>query len=305
MITTEQLNEAREIVYARMSPTLQTPWPLLKERTGVEVWVKHENQTPTGAFKVRGGLVLMALRKRAGLINGVISATRGNHGQSLPFAARLHDIATVIVVPRGNSVEKNAAMRALGAELVEHGDDFNEAFDHAVALSSERSLDLIGSFVPELVQGVATYGAELFEAAGALDRVYVPIGMGSGICSLILVRDLLGLKTRIIGVVSQNANAYALSVKAGEVVATNRADTFADGMAVRIRIQRRWKSFWRVADEIVEVSDPEIAQAIRIYYTDTHNMAEGAGAAALAALFKQRDKLQGKRAGVDFDRRQY
>jgi threonine dehydratase len=298
MITSEQLNEAREIVYKVMSPTLQTPWPLLKERTGVEVWVKHENQTPTGAFKVRGGLVLMASRKRAGLTNGIISATRGNHGQSLPFAARLYDIPTTIVVPKGNSLEKNAAMRALGASLVEHGDDFNEALDHAVALSDERGLDLIGSFVPELVQGVSTYGAELFDAAGELDTVYVPIGMGSGVCSLIGVRDLLGLKTKIVGVVSENANAYALSFEAGEVISTNSADTFADGMAVRIPHPDALEIILKGADHIVEISDAEIAEAVRIYYTDTHNIAEGAGAAALAGLMKERDKLQGKRAGV-------
>jgi threonine dehydratase len=298
MITADQLNEAKAIVYDAMGPTLQAPWPLLKQRTGVEVWVKHENHTPTGAFKVRGGLVLMAQRNKADLSTGIVSATRGNHGQSLPFAARRYDIPVTIVVPKGNSIEKNAAMQALGAELVEHGDDFNEAVDHAVQLSNERHLDLVGSFVPELVRGVSTYAAELFDAAGELDTVYVPIGMGSGICSLIAVRDLMGLKTGIVGVVAQKANAYALSVKAGVVIPTNTADTFADGMAVRIPHPEALDIILKGAERIVEVSDHQIAKAVRIYYTDTHNIAEGAGAAALAALLKERGTLQGKRAGV-------
>ncbi|MCP4936509.1 MAG: threonine dehydratase [bacterium] len=298
MVTADQLNEARKIVYASMQPTLQTPWPLLQEHLGVEVWVKHENHTPTGAFKVRGGLVLMAQRQRDGLTNGIVSATRGNHGQSLPFAARQYNIPVTIVVPKGNSVEKNKAMQGLGATLVEFGQDFNEAFDHAIALSDERQLDLIGSFIPELVQGVSTYGAELFEAADELDTVYVPIGMGSGICSLIGVRDLMGLKTGIVGVVSQNANAYALSYKTGAVTATNSADTFADGIAVRIPHPAALEIILKGADRIVEVTDGQIAQAMRLYFTHTHNIAEGAGAAALAGLIMERDKLQGKRAGV-------
>lgn len=298
IVSKEQLEEGRRIVYESMQPTLQSPWPLLQKRTGVKVWVKHENHTPTGAFKVRGGLVLMALRKKAGLTNGIVSATRGNHGQSLPYAARLHGIATTIVVPKGNSKEKNAAMRALGATLVEHGKDFDEALDHAVALSRQGDLDLIGSFVPELVQGVSSYAAELFEAAGDLDRVYVPIGMGSGICSLIIMRDLLGLKTKIIGVVALGANAYALSFAAGLPISTKSADTFADGMAVRIPHPDALDIIVAGADHIVEVSDEEIAEAVRIYFSDTHNIVEGAGAAALAALMQERDRLQGKSVGV-------
>ena len=203
-----------------------------------------------------------------------------------------------IVVPNGNSVEKNKAMQALGAELIEYGTDFNEAFDHAVDLSSERQLDLIGSFIPELVHGVSTYGAELFEAAGELHTVYVPIGMGSGICSLIGVRDLMGLKTRIVGVVSKNANAYALSFEAKAAISTNSADTFADGMAVRIPHPEALEIILKGAERIVEVSDEQIAQAVRLYYTHTHNIAEGAGAAALAALVSERETMQRKRAGV-------
>ena len=298
MITSEQLNQARETVYAHMSPTLQTPWPLLQTHLGVEVWVKHENHTPTGAFKVRGGLVLMARRQREGLTNGIISATRGNHGQSLPFAARLYDIPVTIIVPKGNSSEKNMAMRALGATLFEHGADFNEALDHAADLSKEKRLDMIGSFIPELVHGVATYGAELFDAAGELDTVYVPIGMGSGICALIGVRDLMGLKTRIVGVVAQKANAYALSFENGTLTATNSADSFADGMAVRIPHPQALETILKGAERIVEVSEQQMAQAVRLYYTHTHNIAEGAGAAALAALMSERDKMQGKRVAV-------
>ena len=198
----------------------------------------------------------------------------------------------------GNSIEKNAAMASLGVELVEYGDDFNEAFDHAASLADERGLDLIGSFIPELVQGVSTCAAELFDAAGALDTVYVPIGMGSGICSLIGVRDLFGLKTKVVGVVSSKANAYALSFNAGALVPTNSADTFADGMAVRIPHPEALDIILKGADRIVEVSEEEIADAVRVYYTDTHNIAEGAGAAAMAGLIKERSSHQGERAGV-------
>jgi threonine dehydratase len=298
MFTRADLHKALGIVYSAMPATPQYAWPLLAEETQCECWVKHENHTPIGAFKVRGGLVHMRLRKERGETNGVITATRGNHGQSIPFAARREDISATVVVPQGNSVEKNAAMRALGCTLIEGGVDFDEARDTALRLARERGLDMVASFHPELVMGVATYAHELFGAAGELDAVYVPIGLGSGICGVISMRDLLGLKSKVIGVVSDKANGYALSFAQGRVVPTNSAATFADGVAVRTPHPDAVAAINRGADHIVEVSEEEIADAMRLYYRTTHNLAEGAGAAALAALIKERSQMQGKRVGV-------
>jgi threonine dehydratase len=298
MITARDLEAASRIVYAAMPPTPQYVWPVLAAEAGLEVWVKHENHTPIGAFKVRGGLTHMKLRKDRGQTNGVITATRGNHGQSIPFAARRHGIASTVVVPFGNSVEKNAAMRALGAELIEAGQDFDAAREAAMQIGRDRGLDFIASFGPELVMGVATYAKELFDAAGALDAVYVPIGMGSGICGVIAVRDLLGLKTRVIGVAAANANAYALSFAQGKPVATATAASFADGMAVRIPNGDAFHLIKHGAERIVEVSEDEIAAAMRLYYRAAHTIAEGAGAAPLAALLQERQRMAGKRVGV-------
>lgn len=298
MLTASELERARAIVYAAMPPTPQYAWPLLAAELGSEVWVKHENHTPTGAFKVRGGLVHMRLRKERGQTNGVITATRGNHGQSIPYAARLNGIAATVVVPAGNSREKNAAMRALGAELIEAGHDFDAARAEAQRLAAERGLDMVASFQPELVQGVATYADELFRAARDLNTVYVPIGLGSGICGVIAVRDLLGFRTQVVGVVSERANAYALSFKAGQAVATNSSETFADGVAVRGPDAVAVASINKGADRIVEVSDDEIAAAMRLLWGATHNVAEGAGAAALAALMRERASMRGKRVAV-------
>lgn len=293
-----QLERAQGVVGAAMPPTPAYAWPLLSERLGADVIVKHENHTPIGAFKVRGGLTHMQLRKERGQMNGVITATRGNHGQSIPFGARRVGIAATIVVPLGNSVEKNAAMKALGAELIEAGSDFDEARETAMRLSGERGLDMVASFHPELVMGVATYAAELFHAAGALDAVYVPIGLGSGICGVIGVRDLLGLKTRVIGVVAEKAAAYARSFEQGKVVATNSSASFADGMAVRIPNADAFHIIKHGAERIVRVSEDEIAAAMRLLYRCTHNLAEGAGAAALAAMVKDGARMKGKRVGV-------
>ena len=298
MYTADELETAQRIVYAAMPPTPQYAWPLLKEETGAEVWVKHENHTPTGAFKVRGGLVHMALRKKRGEMNGIISATRGNHGQSLPFAAARVGINTTIVCPIGNSPEKNAAMRALGAELIETGHDFDAARETAMEMAKERGLDFIPSFGKELVMGVTTYAHELFHAAGELDAVYVPIGMGSGIVGTIAARDFLGLKTKVIGVVAEGANAVALSFAAGKPVSTNAVSTFADGMAVRVVNPEAFDYIKRGADRIVTVSDDEIAEATRSYFRCCHAIAEGAGAAPLAALMQEREAMQGKRVGV-------
>jgi threonine dehydratase len=298
MFKFSDLERAQRIVYAAMPPTPQYVWPLLSSETGCETWVKHENHTPIGAFKVRGGLVHMRLRKERGETRGVITATRGNHGQSIPFAARREDIPATVVVPKGNSIEKNAAMRALGAELIEEGSDFDEARETAMRLGKERGLDMIASFHPELVLGVATYALELFRAADDLDAVYVPIGLGSGICGVISVRDMLGLKTRVIGVVSERAAGYALSFARGKPVATNSSSTFADGVAVRVPNPDAVAIINRGAERIVQVSDDEIAAAVRLYYRTTHNLTEGAGAAALAALFKKRDAMAGKRVAL-------
>lgn len=294
-----QLEAAHEIVGEVVAPTPQYAWPLLRERLGIEVWVKHENHSPTGAFKVRGGLVyLNELVKSDVRVRGLVTATRGNHGQSIPFAALRYGIPTTIVVPVGNAVEKNAAMKAFGARLVVYGSDFDEAREEAERLAETDGLTMVPSFHPLLVRGVATYARELLNGVKDLDAVYVPIGMGSGICGLITVRDLLGLKTQIIGVVSTNAPAYALSYEAGTVVTTNEARTFADGMACRVPSPDALEVIRAGAARITQVSDEEVAEAMRVYHTDTHNLAEGAGAAALAALMQERIEMAGKRAGV-------
>jgi threonine dehydratase len=299
MFSLAELESALPRVRACVPPTPQYAWPLLRARTGVDVIVKHENHTPIGAFKVRGGLnyVGNAVRERPQR-RGMITATRGNHGQSLAFAAARAGIAASIVVPHGNSIEKNAAMRAFGAELIEHGRDFDEAKAHASALATERDLEFVPSFHRDLVIGVATYAYELFTAVDDLDIVYVPIGLGSGICGIIGARDLLCPNVRVVGVVAKAANSYRLSLEVGHVVATNSALTFADGMAVRIPDAAALQIIARGAERIVEVSEEEIADAILILYADTHNCAEGAGAAALAALMQERDRLKGQRAAV-------
>ncbi|MFM7255493.1 MAG: threonine dehydratase [Betaproteobacteria bacterium] len=295
----DRLRDAAAIVYRSMSPTPAYPWPLLREATGVECWVKHENHTPIGAFKLRGGLVyLERLRAREPELGGLISATRGNHGQSLAFACARQQITCVIVVPHGNAREKNAAMRALGAELIEYGRDFDEARSHACQLAAARGLHFVPSFHPDLVEGVASYALELFEAAPALDAVYVPIGLGSGICGVVRARDALGLSTRVVGVVAQGANAYALSFHAGKVLTTPEASTMADGMAVRVPDAAALDIIRQGVAAIVEVDDAAIEHAIRMLLRTTHNLSEGAGAAPLAALLEERETMQGKRVGL-------
>lgn len=297
--TLDQLEAAARQIHAVVPPTLQYCWPLLSARVGAEVWVKHENHTPLGAFKVRGGVVYMAgLRAARPDLTGVIAATRGNHGQSIAFAARRVGLAATIVVPHGNSVEKNAAMRALGAELIEFGSDFQAALEHAQHLAAERNLFFVASFGPDLVRGVASYALELFRGADALDRVYVPIGLGSGICGVIAARDALGLKTEVVGVVAEQAAAYALSFEARAPVSTNSAETIADGMACRVPNADALEMIWRGASSIVTVGESEIRAAMRHYFTDTHNAAEGAGAAPLAAALKERAHNAGKRIGL-------
>lgn len=299
MFTLAELEHVIPLVRASVPPTPQYPWPLLKVQTGVEVVVKHENHTPIGAFKVRGGIVYFdRLKRERPNVRGIITATRGNHGQSLAYAGARAGIAVTIVVPHGNSTEKNAAMRAFGAELIEHGCDFDEARQAAIQLAAERGLEYAPSFDRDLVVGVATYAHELFSAFGDLDTVYVPIGLGSGICGLIRTRDALGLKTKIVGVVSEGANAYLRSFGAGKVVTTNSALTFADGMAVRVPDATALEIIRKGAERIIEVTDDEVAEAIRSIYSATHNCAEGAGAAALAALMKEHAQLKGRRVAV-------
>ncbi len=292
------LRAAAEIVHAAIPPTPQHCWPLLSRRCGAEVWVKHENHNPTGAFKVRGGVVYAeGLRLDTG-IAGVISATRGNHGQSVAFAAARAGLRTTIVVPRGNSPEKNAAMRGLGAELIEHGADFSESLGHARALAEVRGLRFFPSFAPPLVAGVASYALELFEAVPDLDTVYVPIGLGSGICGVMAARDALGLAARVVGVVAERAPAYALSFERGEPVSSDSSDTFADGVAVRVPDPAAVELICRGVDRVVAVSEDEIAAAVRHYFSDTHNVAEGAGAVGLAALLRERERQAGRRVGL-------
>jgi threonine dehydratase len=309
MFDLDQLERAHGIVGAAVPPTPAHAWPLLAERLGTTVIVKHENHTPTGAFKVRGGLTYLdrLKRERPGTV-GIISATTGNHGQSLAFAASRYGVPVTIYVPLGNSVEKNRAMRAFGANLVEHGTDFQIAREEAGRHAVRDGLELVPSFHLDLVLGVATYALELFRKAPDLDILYVPIGQGSGICGCILARDLLGLKTEIVGVQSTEAPSYALSFAAGTVVKTNSSNTRADGMATRVPDEAALSIIRKGASRIVQVTDAEIAVAMRAYWTDTHNLTEGAGAAALAAALQEKARLRGKRVGlvvsggnIDFD----
>ena len=291
--------EAAAFVHETLDPTPQIAWPLLAQRTGCQVWVKHENHTPTGAFKVRGGLVFMDDLRRRGPVAGVIGATTGNHGQSIAFAATRLGLAATLVVPEGNAAGKNAAMSAFGAELVVHGADFEAAFDRAQALAAAHGLVSVPSFDERLVRGVGSYALELFTARPDLDAVYVPIGLGSGICGLMGVRDGLGLKTEIVGVVAEGANCYALSMEARRPVSTNRSETVVgDGVATRIPVPEALEAILAGCARIVTVSDDEMLDAIAAYHADTHNLAEGAGAAPLAALMQERAVMAGKKVGL-------
>jgi threonine dehydratase len=294
-----ELESAAQLVHRTVPPTLQYAWPLLAKRTGCEVWVKHENHTPACAFKVRGGIVYMDNLKRSrATVTGVISATRGNHGQSIAFSASRAGIPATIYVPRGNSTDQNTAMRAFGAAVVEFGRDFDEALAECHRVAREQDLHFIPPFNRDQVKGVATYALELFRAVDDLDAVYVPIGMGSGICGVITARDLLGLKTEIVGVVARNAPAMALSFAAGKPVPTNSAQTFADGMATRDPRHEAVTIIKSGAARILQLSEDDIAEAVRAYFHDTHNVAEGAGAAPLAGLMQERARMTGKRVAV-------
>lgn len=295
----QELEAAAEQVYHHMLPSPQINWPLLDARSGCEVWVKHENHNPTGAFKVRGGLVYVEnLKQRERSPAGIVSATRGNHGQSLAYACGIHGLRSVIVVPQGNSPDKNRAMEALGAELVVHGKDFDDAVPHAATLAEEQDLHRVPSFHMDLVKGVASYSLEFLRAQPGLDRVYVPIGLGSGISGMIAARNALGLNTEIIGVVSSAADGYARSLETGTVQNTESADTLADGLAVRSPNPDAFAVMRDNISRIVRVSDEEVLAAMGYFFSDTHNIAEGAGAAPLAAMLQEQERNRGQRVGI-------
>lgn len=299
--THDDIEAAQRTVYAAMPPTPQYAWPMLGARLGATVWAKHENHTPAGAFKIRGGLTYFErLVQTHPDVRHVVSATRGNHGQSVGFAARRHGLAATIVVPHGNSVEKNAAMRALGVTLVEHGDEFQTASEHAGLLAERDGLHRIPSFHRDLVRGVATAYVEFFEALkhSPPDVLFVPIGLGSGFAGAAAARAHVGVKTKLIGVVSTHATAYRDSFLAGHAVEAPVSTVLADGMACRTPVPEALEVIRREADDVVTVSDDEVAEAMRVLFTDTHNVAEGAGAAALAAAMQQRERWHGKTVGI-------
>lgn len=295
----QELDEAAELIYRHMPPTPQYNWPLIDEMVGTEVWIKHENHTPVGAFKIRGGIVYMeALKHREPNVTGVVGATRGNHGQSMGFAARITGVPAVVVVPHGNSPEKNAAMRALGVELIVSGEDFQAACESADRIALERGMHRLPSMDPMLVRGVGTYGVEFLRAVPELDTVYVPIGMGSGICGMMAARDALGLKTKVVGVVSTGAPAYKLSFEGGKKMEHAVTTVLADGMACRSPNEDALAAMLAGCERVIAVSDEEVAVAMRELFISTHNVAEGAGAASFAAALQEKDKIRGKRIGV-------
>ncbi|MDP1955233.1 MAG: threonine dehydratase [Polaromonas sp.] len=295
----QTIEHAARVVYREFQATPQYRWGLSSQRLGTDCWIKHENHTPVGAFKIRGGLTYFdALKQRGTLPKEVISATRGNHGQSIGWAARAHGVACTIVVPQGNSLEKNAAMRALGVTLIEHGEDFQESREHAMALSAERGAHMVPSFHADLLSGVSTYWWEFMLAVPQLDVVYVPIGQGSGACSAIAAKLALGRNLRIVGVVSAHATTYADSLAAGRVIEAPVTTQLADGMACRIADQKALDIIAPHIDHIVKVTDDEVAQAMRDLYADTHNVAEGAGAASFAAAMQERAQLKGQVVGT-------
>lgn len=300
--TREEVESAREIVGAAVPPTPQYAWPLLAKRLGFDVWVKHENHTPVGAFKLRGGLTYFhSLMRDGAKVAGVISATRGNHGQSVGWTARRHGVPATIVVPHGNSVEKNAAMRALGVTLLEHGDEFQTAREHAIALAAERGLHLVPAYHRELVRGVMTYWIEFFESfprGSEPDVVYVPIGLGSGFAAAAAARAYTGARSRLIGVVSSHATTYLDSFRAGHVVESPVSVRLADGVGCRVADAEALQVVRQEADDVVSVSDDEVAHAMRVLFADTHNVAEGAGAAAMAAAIQQQERWRGRSVGV-------
>ena len=299
MLTRADLDEATRIVREHVPVTPAYRWPLLEELTGTPTWVKHENATPTGAFKVRGGLVFVDRLHRSGrTVPGLIAATRGNHGQSVAYAGRAHDLPVTIVVPEGNSPDKNASMVGFGAELVVRGRDFQEAFEHAMALADSRGLVPVPAFHRDLVAGVATGALELQTQAGHLDSVYLPVGQGSGICAHMAVRDLLGVDTEVVGVVADRAPAHALSFASGRPVTTQHADTFVDGVATRTPVPEAVAAMVAGAARFIRVSEEQAEQAMRLLWRTTHQMPEPSGALALAGLLADPARAAGATAAV-------
>ena len=297
--TLSEIEAAAQVVYRSFQATPQYRWATLSQRLGTDCWVKHENHTPVGAFKIRGGLTYFdQLKQRSAMPSEVISATRGNHGQSMGWAARAHGVACSIVVPHGNSTEKNDAMRALGVKLIEHGTDFQEAREHAMRLALERGAHMVPSYHTDLLRGVSTYWWEFFKAVPQLDVVYVPIGQGSGACSAIAAKRALAHKARIVGVVSAHATTYADSIAAGRVIESPVTTELADGMACRVADASALSVLIEHLDHVVQVSDAEVAQAMRHLFADTHNVAEGAGAASFAAAWQERDQVKGLTVGT-------
>lgn len=287
------LDAAAKLVYAAFPPTPQYRWPLLEARLGVSCWVKHENHTPVGAFKVRGGLVYFDwLRRTQPEVAGVVTATRGNHGQSVGYAAQRAGMRACVVVPHGNSTEKNAAMRALGVELVEGGDDFQDSVELADRIAVERGWHRLPSYHTHLVSGVGTYALELLRVAPDIQTVYVPIGLGSGACGVIAARDALRHQAEVVGVVSTEAPAYARSLERGEAVSLPVSTRIADGMACRTPVPAALDALKSGLARVVLVSDDEVEEAMRVLFSDTHNAAEGAGAAACAAALQERGSLR-------------
>jgi len=299
MFELKELEKALDIVHQVVTPTLQNNWAQLCQSLDCDVWVKHENHTPTTAFKVRGGVYLVdQLLKSTQPPKGLISATRGNHGQSLSFAGSRAGLPVTIVVPENNSLDQNRAIKAFGAELIIHGKDFQAARMHSLQLQEQYGYLPIPPFMKELVVGVATYAYEFLATVKDLDTIYVAVGMGSGICGLIQTRDLLGLKTKIVGVVAEGAPTFALSFAAGKIINTDGADTIADGVATSEPMQQGFDMILQGADRIVSVSEAQIKSAMYRYYLTTHNLAEGAGAVPLAGLVKERETMKGKKVGV-------
>ncbi len=295
----DEIERAQKLVYAVMPPTPQFAWPLLRQRLGTEVWVKHENHTPIGAFKARTAVVYVAeLFEAASPPTALVTATRGNHGQSVALAGARFGIVAHVVVPRGNSLEKNAAMRAQGADLIEHGEDFQEAKEHAQSLARMHGWQFVPSYHPDIVKGVATYWLEFFRAVPAIDVVYVPVGQGSGICACVAVRNALALQTKIVGVVAEEAPAYALSFAARRSISAPARTMLGDGMACRVPDGDSLTVILANVERMVQVSEEAMRQAMNFYFSDTHNVVEGTGAAGLAAALQEKDRLTGKRVGL-------
>ena len=296
MLSLRDVYSARRLVYRTLRPTPLLQHPLLNEATGLDVYVKHENHNPTNAFKVRGGLNLIGNLTAAERRSGVITASTGNHGQSIAMACRRESVPCTVVVPENNNRDKNAAMRAYGATLLEIGRDFDEAREYVERVVREKGLRYVHSAnEPLLIAGVATYALELFEELPEVDVVVVPIGGGSGACGCALVRTWLGSRARVIGVQAAGADAFTRSWRTGTRVTGEVADTFAEGIATRWTFDLTYGILREHLDDIVTLDEQELAEGIRLALVATHNLAEGAGAASLAAAMKLRDQLAGRK----------